>query len=284
MFTAYSASLKSACLSRQVGAAIMNSEGDILSTGCNDVPASGGGLYTAEFVDKDHRCIFSGEKCFNDHHKGKLQLQFHTILDKEFTTTFDPAGELSKVLDEGAVSQDIKNKISAILRGKTNFIAERLLRESKAKDLIEYSRAIHAEMDALIQLARTEGQTTINTTLYTTTYPCHNCARHIVAAGISKVIYIEPYEKSLALELHSDSISDTGEPDKVYFEPFEGVSPQRYTKFFLAFDRKDKKTGKAIITRPAESHHIDPQYLDSYVEYEMRVAKITKEQKNPFAA
>src|SRR5690606_28630235 len=45
MFAAFTAGLRSACLSRQVGASIMAPDGTLLSTGCNDVPQSGGGLY-----------------------------------------------------------------------------------------------------------------------------------------------------------------------------------------------------------------------------------------------
>lgn len=45
-------------------------------------------------------------------------------------------------------------------------------------------------------------------TLYSTTYPCHGCAKHIVAAGISEVVYYEPYPKSRALALHDDSIQE----------------------------------------------------------------------------
>lgn len=245
MFEAFSASLQSACLSRQVGAAIMSSSGDILATGCNDVPAYGGGLYTSKHGEGDQRCIFKGRECYNDLYKRRLQAEFQVILEGKSI----PGASL---------------------------LAKELLDNTRAKALIEYSRAVHAEMDALIQLARTEGQTTVNATLYCTTYPCHSCARHIVSAGISKVIYIEPYDKSLAIALHDDSITDSNEPDKVIFEPFEGVPPRRYSKFFLAQDRKDKDTGKAIIIRPEDSHHIDPQYLDSYHAYEDKVLeKIT---------
>lgn len=278
MFEAYSASLKSACLSRQVGAAIMNPSGDILSTGCNDVPAYGGGLYTAEFGGKDQRCIFKGEKCYNDLHKKQLQEQFEEILDEEFKEILEP--DTAKRLADGGV-QGADKVVTELLKQK-NKLAQKLLQKTKAKDLIEYSRAIHAEMDALIQLARTEGQTTLNSKMYTTTYPCHNCARHIVASGINKVIYIEPYEKSLAIQLHNDSISDSAEADKVSFEPFEGVSPRRYSKFFEASKRKDKETGMAIKIRPADSHHRDPQFLDSYIEYESHVAKKSEDQPNPF--
>jgi len=45
MFLAYSASARSGALARQVGAAILSRGGDVLSLGCNDVPAPGGGLY-----------------------------------------------------------------------------------------------------------------------------------------------------------------------------------------------------------------------------------------------
>ncbi len=48
MFMAYSASLRSGDLSRQVGAAIVDSTGDLLSVGYNEVPKLGGGLYGPE--------------------------------------------------------------------------------------------------------------------------------------------------------------------------------------------------------------------------------------------
>jgi hypothetical protein len=46
--------------------------------------------------------------------------------------------------------------------------------------------------------------------MYVTAFPCHYCARHIVAAGIDEVQFIEPYPKSRALDLHGDSITQIG--------------------------------------------------------------------------
>jgi cytidine deaminase len=95
------------------------------------------------------------------------------------------------------------------------------------------------------------------TVLYTTTFPCHNCARHIIATGIRRVVYIEPYPKSLALELHRESLSlepppaDGNEKDeelrplaagadpRVKCSPFVGVSPRLYMQLFSAVRRKD---------------------------------------------
>jgi tRNA(Arg) A34 adenosine deaminase TadA len=117
-------------------------------------------------------------------------------------------------------------------------------------DALEYGRVVHAEMGALSDAARI-GHSVRNGTLYCTTFPCHMCAKHIVAAGIKTVVFLEPYPKSLATELHSDSIlvegGDRGRYQKfpaVEFEHFYGVSPRRYREIFERFKRKSDDDGK----------------------------------------
>lgn len=248
MFSAYTASLRSACLSRQVGASIMNEAGKVISSGCNDVPEFNGGLYNAN-SNKDFRCVHKGY-CSNDKHKNLLKDEIVEILRENKTLK-------GKLKDKEYIE-----------------LADIITSDTKISSIIEYSRAIHAEMDAIVSLARQTSESTVGKTLYSTTYPCHNCARHIVAAGISKVIYIEPYEKSLAMRLHQDAISEIDEADKVSFIPFEGVSPRRFEKFFRASsDRKDD-TGKVIQTNINTAYHVDSQYLDSYHDYENKISSI----------
>ena len=50
LYIAAAAALRSADLSRQVGAAIFSKEGEIISIGCNEVPKAGGGTY---WIDDD---------------------------------------------------------------------------------------------------------------------------------------------------------------------------------------------------------------------------------------
>lgn len=70
MYAAVSAASKSACLSRQVGASIYSSEGELLAVGWNDVPKAKGGLYSANDGDNDHRCFkWGGKVCHNDRKK-----------------------------------------------------------------------------------------------------------------------------------------------------------------------------------------------------------------------
>ena len=63
-------------------------------------------------------------------------------------------------------------------------------------------------MHAIISGSQLSGSKMINGKLFCTTYPCHNCARHIIVAGIKEVYYIEPYVKSLCLTLHDDAITE----------------------------------------------------------------------------
>ncbi|WP_426359375.1 anti-phage dCTP deaminase [Pseudocolwellia sp. HL-MZ19] len=242
VYAAHAASLRSACLSRQVGAAITDDDGNILSSGCNDVPKFGGGLYDSE-DDVDKRCFNHGRRCHNDKHKEILELEIESILTK------------SNITNPSKLAKDI-------------------IENSKAKSLIEYSRAIHAEMDAITALARSSNNSTVGKTLYCTTYPCHICARHIVASGIKRVVYIEPYEKSLATQLHGDAIyhpDNRTEEKKVLFENFEGVSPIRYSKFFSYNQKRKDSKGEIISYTVLDSGHVDPQHLDSYGEYELKI-------------
>ena len=70
----------------------------------------------------------------------------------------------------------------------------------------------------------------------------------LVAWGIEKVIYIDSYPKSLAFELHKDSIVlDAAIPPSrgVVFESFVGVSANRYVELFR--ERKRKNDASKIV-------------------------------------
>jgi deoxycytidylate deaminase len=217
MYEAKSAAGNSACLSRQVGAAITNKKGEVISRGWNDVPKYGGNLYH-EGSSVDHRCKLEGE-CKNETTKHSITQEIIQAI------TRDP--ELGKVINSSH-----EKLLWSILR-----------ESSKIKDLIEFSRAVHAEMHAIITGSQLSGNKMINGKLFCTTYPCHNCARHIILAGIKEVYFIEPYVKSLCLKLHSDAITeDEAESNKVKLLMYDGVAPKRYLEFFtMSRERKDKQ-------------------------------------------
>lgn len=230
MYAAHSAARNSACLSRQVGAAITDSDGQVLAVGWNDVPRAFGGLYESapwggEHSYVDHRCWQKeGGKCFNDEEKDNIATRLvHALVKEEI------------------ISPD-----------KVDQTRRRLRHSGELRGLIEFSRAVHAEMHALLCAGEVSGAKIRGGSIFVTTYPCHSCARHIIAAGIRKVHFIEPYRKSLAIRLHSDAITENeSDTSKVRIIPFDGVSPARFLDLFSegARKRKDPSTGR----RPVQS-------------------------------
>ncbi|ODM82009.1 hypothetical protein A6X20_20435 [Bradyrhizobium elkanii] len=257
MYSATSAAAGSACLSRQVGAVIANSDGDIIGMGNNDVPKFGGGLYSQEDGDGDHRCFqWRGKICHNDSRKEEILSRIAVAL-----------GE-ARIFDSRSGVVDTKKQAKAI----------DVLHNSDVRNLIEFSRAVHAEMEAIISVARNGKAGLIGGTLYSTTFPCHSCARHIVAAGISRVVYIEPYTKSLALNLHEDTISinEADQGKKVVFLQYEGVAPRNMIRLFK--DRGDrKKEGKLLLTNRREARPVSLAPLDGFEARErLVVARLMK--------
>jgi cytidine deaminase len=145
---------------------------------------------------------------------------------------------------------------------------------ARAASLIEFGRMLHAEMAALLDAGRS-GVSVADCDLYSTTYPCHLCMRLIIGAGIRNVYYVEPYAKSLAGELFSDSIAidpDQETATHVNMMPYEGIAPRRYQELFSqSARRKDPETGdirrwnerKAIplLERFVSSGYVDAETL-----------------------
>ena len=64
--------------------------------------------------------------------------------------------------------------------------------------------AVHAEQNAIIQAAKL-GVSIDGATLYCTHQPCVICAKMIINAGISRVVYKEGYPDDFSLELFKES-------------------------------------------------------------------------------
>lgn len=261
MFHAYGARMRSSCLSRQVGAAIIGKNGNLIATGTNDVPKAGGGLYGEDHSSgSDSRCFVQNKYCSNTKEQINIIEELFSEIDELKTI----------ILDKSLIKR---------------------IRETRLGQLIEFSRAVHAEMDAIVAAARS-GSSPSGGRLFVTTFPCHNCARHIVAAGIDEVQYIEPYLKSKAMQLHSDAImsdpkkwiapsvaspGSDSDNSRVLFRPFTGVAPRLYRRAFLKDrDLKQDETGEllAVFGDPDATSLIEPLRL-SYAEMEARVTAKT---------
>jgi deoxycytidylate deaminase len=116
MSLAFAGSLRSADLSRQVGAVVVSQAGEVIATGANDVPRYCGGLYWPG--SDGQRDYIRG----NDSNKVEIEKIVQDILQKSQDRPTPPSGsELEKAL-----------------------------RASRLRDLTEFGRAVHAEMEALL--------------------------------------------------------------------------------------------------------------------------------------
>ena len=227
MFFAQAAAYRSLDLSRQVGAAIVSPDGNILATGCNEVPKSGGGLYWAGEDD-----------CHRDFERGgdsNADIKQEILVDA--LKRLSAAG----ILRELEADESTESLAKQLVLGKKPFFED-----SRLLDVIEFGRAVHAEMAAISHAARA-GVPLQSARLFCTTFPCHICARHIVAAGITEVVFVEPYDKSRVAELYGDSIvvePTDSSVSRVAFRSFVGVAPRRYMDFFQLSIKRKSKDGK----------------------------------------
>jgi deoxycytidylate deaminase len=255
MFLAFAASLSSADLSRQVGAVVAVDQ-QVVATGANDCPKASGGRYWPEYDKTTHR--------IEDRRDGRDYKR----------------GDDSNKIEQQKIIDDILDRAASA--GLDREKLEAAIKDCRIRDLTEFGRVVHAEMDALLSCTRASISTKEGT-VYTTTFPCHNCAKHIVAAGIRRVVFIEPYQKSKAAEFHTDSIRvGLGDPDAsqdsdglVRFEPFVGVGPRRFFDLFSVrlgsgypLSRKDR-SGHVIEWKPEQARLRLQMLPVSYLDLEL---------------
>lgn len=251
---ARSAALRSSDMNRQVGAAVTNAEGDLLVIGCNDVPKTGGGFYWPDSVP-DERDFKRGADSMSEH-RSQVIRELLARLEKAELLKLDSGTSITQAADK-------------LLSGELKWV----LKGATATSILEFGRSVHAEMAAITTAARL-GIPLAGATMYVTTFPCHICARHIVASGIRHLYYIEPYPKSRAKKLHGDAVLvDPLTPSEklVNFQPFRGIAPSRYFELFESGDARKDDEGKVPVWKIASG---TPRFQRFIVTYKLLEAHI----------
>lgn len=212
LFLARVAAATSGSLARQVGAAVLESRRGVSALGWNEAPCPGGGL----LFDDD--IAWRG---LRDKTEG---------VETSHTEKTRNAEEICDALALGSSTEDLVEK----------------LKSTRVMAALEFYRELHAEAAALLCAAR-RGISTQDGTLYVTTFPCHDCAKLIIASGVKRVVYLEPYEKSKTLSFYSEAFED-GRGDGIRLEPFVGVGPRCYLDLFSLVGsdglRRERKDGE----------------------------------------
>ncbi len=245
MSHAFSAMRQSSSVARRVGAALVV-DGILVTVGRNDIPEAGGGQILQAAGGRMQDVVSMEPKASREEREDVFKDTVRRLLKSEVWAQL-----LSRYGIEGLGDLGTKT-VEGILKESLQIES---VRDGRIFDLIEFNPTVHAEMSAITAAAR-KGIPLQGATLYTTTFPCHECTRHIVSTGIERVVYLEPYPKSRAEALFSRQIhlGERAELDiddevaghqtttnkgkkKVLYEPFMGVAPRRQEDLFYWVER-----------------------------------------------
>ncbi|HIF0226743.1 TPA: deaminase [Legionella anisa] len=232
---------------RHIGAAILSPYGEVISVASIRAPCS-----------SSNTTLFDQYQVQDGYTKFKNQIK-----------------EWKKFLKEFEKKKDIDSEEKSKLGDISNFL----------KDSLDFHPCTHAEIAAIIDAAKL-GISVRKSTLYTTTFPCHLCAKEIINAGISKVIYLEAYPKSKNKELYPKLIDfDPSHASSLLpFSFYSGIGPKRFMYVYsvknknkkskypplLAYERSIyyEKKEKDIIDYLSNINHENIHFLDSLFQKE----------------
>lgn len=289
MFIAYSSAMVAMDLARSVGAVVTTQQNDIIATGYADVPKFGGGNYITEHYEGQYYEISRGRDIQLGRNSGKKGIselceKICQILINEYEKKQKVHSNSNKPIEDDSQQTENTSRIGedkqkeAINPFKDWLDAKFLEENTPLKDLIEFMRSSHAEVEAILSCAR-NGISTKGCTLYSTTMPCHECGKRIIGAGIERVVFIEPYAKSRTLSNHPESTHLGFEKveNKVNFEPFVGIGPRRFVDLFsmkigsgYPIRRQDKK-GYPIHFESHNAYLRMPLYPLTYLDREKAI-------------
>ena len=230
MTMAYAESQRSSCLKRKVGAIVatiqtiepknhldqsVKESVNIISGGHNEVPL---GMTPCVFMEFG--------KCYRDHlqESQAVKIKHCPSCGEKIGLSFVCPNCKSQI--EKFVKSCTKCKEEVSVKYKCPKCSTKVFNEflSSAGKLLDMCRALHAEENALIHLTKTGSNNQPGLTLYTTTYPCNMCANKIVASGIKKIIYADPYPMKEAKDILASA--------KVETVKFQGIKSSAYFRLY----------------------------------------------------
>lgn len=172
MQIAYTAKFNSGCISRQVGAVVTNQHYSIRSVGWNDTPF---GQVPCLLRSVQDLLSKKDVKAYSD----------YELMDKEFPAKF------------AAKFHETTNNVKFEGRNYTYCFKDTInefksTHEKKSNNQV-FTRSLHAEENAFLQLAKYSSAGIQDGILFSTASPCELCSKKAYQLGIKKIIYIDPY-------------------------------------------------------------------------------------------
>lgn len=194
MQIAMTARQMSGCISRQVGASVVGKSGYVLGVGWNDPPE----CQIPCALRTGHELVESPSEAFSEYEKGS-RFSEHIRETRNDHHPYCFKDEFPKV-------------------------------PGNSKDRVpHFTRSLHAEENAFLQVAKNGGVSLRGATLYTTASTCMLCAKKAYQLGVDRIVYVEEYpdialDQNLRIGTHS-----------MVVEPFEGVIGSAFFRLYEAF-------------------------------------------------
>lgn len=254
MVVAYTAKLNSGCLSRQVGAVITNQYHSIRTIGWNDVPYG-----QVPCALRDLNDLLDSTVPEKNHLK-----YTYSDFEREGTANYDKQTMTFKQklrYDYAKVNMDT-------LRGLPFSYCFKTLenRYSGNKNQV-YTRSLHAEENAMMQMVKFGGESLKNGIIYVTASPCELCSKKLYQIGVRKIVYIDPYPG-----IAKEHIVGCG-----YKRPelklFQGAYGGSYFKLFQPF--MPYKDELDIRTNSSHQLHSAQEILEAFMKKNSKEVKAT---------
>uniref|UniRef100_UPI000BE6120A deoxycytidylate deaminase n=1 Tax=Escherichia coli TaxID=562 RepID=UPI000BE6120A len=173
MQVAYTVKLNSGCISRQVGAVVTDGDNSIKSVGWNDVA---NGQIPCSMRSLDGLMNDFDEKTYSHYERNNSSFRIKANEKLLNFRAIDKTGDIYRGRNLSYCFKDIHNDLD---------------KEKKGNQV--HTRALHAEENAFLQLAKYGGIGVLGGKLYTTASPCELCAKKAYQLGISEIVFIDPY-------------------------------------------------------------------------------------------
>ena len=194
------AKLNSGCISRQVGAIVVDKDNQVVGVGWNSSPAG------------QTCCIL---RSITNLLNGKDQYSYSTY-EKENVEFQDKIKDIS--IEESK------------LNGRNNaYCFKSVYNEIEGDKNQVHTRSLHAEENAFLQTSKFGGIGVREGTLYTTASPCELCAKKSYHLGIKRIVYIDKYPGISIEHILSNGTQN------VSLESFKGVTGLAFQKLFMPF-------------------------------------------------
>jgi dCMP deaminase len=196
MQIAMTARQMSGCISRQVGAVVVNPDGYVLGVGWNDPP------------------------------KGQIPCEMRT--GKELVDS--PKAD---IFSEYERSEEFVRHIQQNCYLDLPFCFSTEYARVSGGKMSEFTRALHAEENALFQSVRNTEWALNGSVLYTTASPCTLCAKKAYQLGVRRIVYIEEYpgiamDQTLKAGTRNIQIAQfEGIVGSAYFQLFSSLLPEK---------------------------------------------------------